>query len=132
MARPAPALILVVDDDPDILDALSEILEGEGYAVDRAKHGREALQKVDERKPQLILLDLMMPVMDGYEFSQQLKQRNSGSDIPIVVLSADRSVKAKASQIGARDYLAKPFELTDLLRIVGEMVPVPSPPGAPA
>ena len=128
----APALILVVDDDPDILDALSEILEGEGYAVDRAKHGREALQKVDERKPQLILLDLMMPVMDGYEFSQQLKKRNSGEDIPIVVLSADRSVKAKASQIGARDYLAKPFELTDLLRIVGEMVPAPSPPGAPA
>jgi CheY-like chemotaxis protein len=125
-ARP-PALILVVDDDPDILDALAEILEGEGYAVERAKHGREALQKVDARRPQLILLDLMMPVMDGYEFSQQLKTRNSAANIPIVVLSADRAVQAKASQIGARDFLAKPFELSDLLRIVGSMVPPPRP-----
>src|SRR6185369_3954551 len=60
-ARPQ---ILVVDDDPDILEALSEILEAEGYEVDRARHGQEALARIEQRRPDLILLDLMMPVMD--------------------------------------------------------------------
>ena len=118
-------LILVVDDDPDILDALSEILEAEGYEVDRARHGQEALARVDRRRPDLILLDLMMPVMDGWEFAHALRRREDGAQIPVVVLSADRQAGAKARVVGARGFLAKPFELNELLRVVGDSVAQP-------
>jgi CheY-like chemotaxis protein len=114
--------ILVVDDDPDILDALADILEVEGYDVDRAKHGEEALERLALNRPALILLDLMMPVMDGWEFSQKLRQRDLDKDIPVLVLSADRQVSAKAKDVGARGFLAKPFELNELLTMVEEAI----------
>jgi two-component system chemotaxis response regulator CheY len=107
--------VLVVDDDPDILDALGEILEVEGYVVDRARNGREALQRLDARQPDLVLLDLMMPVMDGWEFARSLAP---GPRPPIIVLSADRNVSVRAGEIGAVEWLAKPFELTELLDVV--------------
>ena len=118
-----PKRILVVDDDPDILDALSEILEVEGYQVHRARNGREALQRMDEgtSAPDLILLDLMMPVMDGWEFARMLGPHRRA---PIVVLSADRNVGPKAQEIGAIGWLAKPFELGDLLSLVRRSVPL--------
>src|SRR5262245_60004073 len=119
--------ILVVDDDPDILEALSEILEAEGYRMDRARHGQEALSRIDQRRPDLILLDLMMPVMDGWEFSQALHRRGDCRDVPVVVLSADRQAGAKANVVGARGFLSKPFELNELLRLVGDSVSAPAP-----
>ena len=111
-------VVLVVDDDPDILEALSEILEAEGFEIRRARNGKEALERLEPDPPQLILLDLMMPVMDGWEFAQRLKQRPRVSSIPIIVLSADRNVSNKAAEIGAVGHLAKPFELNDLLDMV--------------
>jgi len=116
--------VLVVDDDPDILDALSEILEAEGYDVQRARNGREALQRLEQGLPDLVLLDLMMPVMDGWEFARSL---DPGARPPIIVLSADRNVSAKAKEIGALGWLAKPFELSDLLAAVRNVVPVETP-----
>ncbi len=112
--------VLVVDDDPDILEALSEILEAEGYRVRRARNGQEALERLNGQGglPQLVLLDLMMPVMDGWEFSRRMRQRPGASEIPIIVLSADRAVADRARQIGAAAHLAKPFELSDLLSAV--------------
>jgi two-component system, chemotaxis family, chemotaxis protein CheY len=115
--RPAP-VVLVVDDDPDILEALAEILEAEGFEVRRARNGEEALERLSPQRPDLILLDLMMPVMDGWEFSQRMRQRPSVADIPVIVLSADRNVGSKTKEIGAVGYLAKPFELGDLLDMV--------------
>lgn len=111
-------VVLVVDDDPDILEALSEILEAEGFEIRRARNGKEALERLEPNPPQLILLDLMMPVMDGWEFAQRMKQRPSVAGIPIIVLSADRNVGNKAAEIGAVGHLAKPFELNDLLDMV--------------
>lgn len=112
-------VVLVVDDDPDILEALSEILEAEGFDIRRARNGKEALEKLEPDPPQLILLDLMMPVMDGWEFAQRLRQRPPRvANIPIIVLSADRNVSNKAAEIGAVGHLAKPFELNDLLDMV--------------
>jgi len=111
-------VVLVVDDDPDILEALSEILEAEGFEIRRARNGKEALERLEPDPPQLILLDLMMPVMDGWEFAQRMRQRPSVAHIPIIVLSADRNVGSKASDIGAVGHLAKPFELNDLLEMV--------------
>jgi DNA-binding response OmpR family regulator len=116
--------VLVVDDDPDILDALSEILEVEGYDVQRARNGREALQRLEQEMPDLVLLDLMMPVMDGWEFARSL---SPGARPPIIVLSADRNVSAKAREIGALGWLAKPFELSELLAAVRSAVPAETP-----
>ncbi|MCY1014878.1 MULTISPECIES: response regulator [Pyxidicoccus] len=111
-------MVLVVDDDPDILEALSEILEAEGFEIRRARNGKEALERLEPEPPHLILLDLMMPVMDGWEFAQRMRQRPAVADVPIIVLSADRNVGSKAADIGAVGHLAKPFELNDLLDMV--------------
>ena len=111
-------VVLVVDDDPDILEALSEILEAEGFDIRRARNGKEALERLEPEPPQLILLDLMMPVMDGWEFAQRMRQRPRVAHIPIIVLSADRNVGSKATDIGVVGHLAKPFELNDLLEMV--------------
>ncbi|MCP3142550.1 response regulator [Pyxidicoccus xibeiensis] len=111
-------VVLVVDDDPDILEALSEILEAEGFEIRRARNGKEALERLEPEPPNLILLDLMMPVMDGWEFAQRMRQKPTVADIPIIVLSADRNVGSKAADIGAVGHLAKPFELNDLLDMV--------------
>jgi two-component system, chemotaxis family, chemotaxis protein CheY len=123
-SQTAARRVLVVDDDPDILDALSEILEAEGYDVQRARNGREALQRLEQGLPDLVLLDLMMPVMDGWEFARSLAP---GARPPIIVLSADRNVSAKAKEIGALGWLAKPFELSELLDAVRSVVPVETP-----
>ncbi|MBI3184863.1 MAG: response regulator [Myxococcales bacterium] len=111
-------VVLVVDDDQDILEALAEILEAEGFEIRRARNGQEALERLFAPCPQLILLDLMMPVMDGWEFALRLRQRFDDSAIPIIVLSADRNVGAKAREIGAVGHLGKPFELNELLDLV--------------
>ena len=116
--------VLVVDDDPDILDALSEILEVEGYDVQRARNGREALQRLEQGLPDLVLLDLMMPVMDGWEFARSLTPE---ARPPIIVLSADRNVSSKARELGALGWLAKPFELSELLAAVRGAVPAKTP-----
>ncbi len=110
--------MLVVDDDPDILEALAEILEVEGFDIWRARNGQEALERLGPPSPQLILLDLMMPVMDGYEFALKMHVKKEVAGIPIIVLSADRNVGTKAKEIGAVGYLAKPFELNELLELV--------------
>jgi two-component system chemotaxis response regulator CheY len=123
VAAERPSSVLVVDDDPDILEALAEILEAEGFEVWRAKNGREALDRLNPRLPDLILLDLMMPVMDGWEFSQKLREKEDARKLPIIVLSADRNVGPKAREIGAIGHLAKPFELTDLLQMVRGALP---------
>jgi CheY-like chemotaxis protein len=107
-------LVLVVDDDPDILDAICDILQGEGYRVSRARHGLEALDKVTEERPALILLDLMMPVMDGMAFAHALRERKLASGVPIIVISADGNPQ-KAAALGARGFLAKPFDIQALL-----------------
>jgi two-component system chemotaxis response regulator CheY len=109
---------MVVDDDPDILEALAEILEVEGFSIRRARNGKEALERLFPRPPELILLDLMMPVMDGWEFAQKMKTLPDFKPPPIIVLSADRNVAVKTREIGAVSYLSKPFELDELLGLV--------------
>ena len=113
-------LVLVVDDDPDILDAICDILEGEGYRVARARHGVEALERVEAEPPAIILLDLMMPVMDGLAFAQALRELPGKEDIPIVVISADGNPQ-RAASVEAAGYLAKPFDIDALLSQVAQM-----------
>lgn len=108
--------VLVVDDDTSILDTVSAILEGEGYDVVSATSGEEALDAVKRRRPAVILLDMRMPVMDGWAVARAL--RSQGINVPIVVMTAAESAKRWADEVGAEGYLAKPFGLDELLQIV--------------
>jgi CheY-like chemotaxis protein len=122
--RLEPPLVLVVDDDPDILDAICDILDGEGYRVARASHGLEALAAVSRERPAIILLDLVMPVMDGVAFAQALRARDRDGGMPIVVISADGTPQ-KVAAVGARGFLAKPFDIAALLAQVEAITRAP-------
>jgi len=115
LAIPPGPLVLVVDDDPDILDAICDVLHSENYRVARARHGVEALERVTDERPSIILLDLMMPVMDGVTFAQALHARDGDDRIPIIVISADGNPQKAAAAVGARGFLAKPFDIESLL-----------------
>jgi CheY-like chemotaxis protein len=106
--------VLVVDDESDIREAVSEVLADEGYEVLSAGNGAEALAQAREHHPNIVLLDLMMPGMNGWEFRAAQKGDPSLSDIPVIVLSA----LGRVSGLDADGYLQKPFELDDLLRTV--------------
>ena len=111
-----PPPILVVEDDAEILNTVSSILELEGYTVERARNGQEGLRVVERTVPGLVLLDMRMPVLDGWGFVRALKER--GIKLPIVVMTAAQDARRWASEIDAEGYLAKPFELLDLLAAV--------------
>ncbi|NIM95379.1 MAG: SpoIIE family protein phosphatase [Anaerolineales bacterium] len=106
------AKILVVDDEPFNIDYLEQELEDLGYSTLNASNGKEALDVIEAESPDMILLDIMMPVMDGFEVLKRLKAEPSWRDIPVVVISAmdDMDSIAKGIELGAEDYLPKPFE----------------------
>jgi CheY-like chemotaxis protein len=110
--------ILVVDDDVGIQETLMGLLELEGYDPVLARDGREALMLLEEKPPSLILLDLVMPRLDGQGFVEELEHRGLRRRFPIIVLSADGRVALKARQIGADDFLPKPFDLDVVLNKV--------------
>jgi two-component system, chemotaxis family, chemotaxis protein CheY len=110
------APILVVDDDPNIVSVVSEILDMEGYPVATAANGAEALEMVERHRPSLVLLDMRMPVMDGWGFAAALKTR--GLQLPILVMTAAQNARVWAEEIGAQGVVAKPFEVPQLLDAV--------------
>jgi two-component system, OmpR family, response regulator MprA len=112
-----PPRILVVDDDDSTRDVIEELLSSEGYDVRSAREGRTALRMAEEDQPDLILLDMLMPLMDGREFSQAYR-RLPGGNAPIVVLTATFDAAASAREIEAHSYLDKPFALEELLYVV--------------
>jgi len=116
--------ILVIDDEPDLCSTVKARLEANGFNVLTALSGQEGLDKVKEYKPDLIILDLMMPVMDGFEVCQRLKKDALTSAIPVVVLTALEQEEAakKALSIGAEGYLVKPFEQESLLFTIREFL----------
>lgn len=108
--------VLVVDDEPDIRATVSAMLEIEGYEVDEAANGADALHAVERQPPDLILLDMRMPVMDGWGFARELRER--GHVTPIVVMTAARDAARWAAEIAATSFVAKPFGFDDLLNAV--------------
>ena len=114
--------ILVVDDDALIRDTLATALSDEGYAVRVAPDGQAALETLDEWLPDLILLDLMMPVMDGHTFRAAQRTLSKAAHIPVVVLSAAHNVHARVYGLGAAAVLPKPFDLGNLLDVVEQAV----------
>ena len=120
------AEILVVEDDEAIRGLVSEVLRDDGYEVGEAANGLEALKYVGQRKPDLIVLDLMMPVMDGWTFVEHCRRNPCCSDVPIVVTSASHDLPKTAERLrsyGVRTCLAKPFDVDGLLALVERYAP---------
>lgn len=113
---PPRPCVLVVDDDPGIRDTIRFMLEDAGYDVLTATTGLEALDRVIERRPALILLDLQMPLMTGQETLARLRQMPY--QIPVVFMTAGLRAQAEATRHGADGHLAKPFEFDELLHVV--------------
>jgi DNA-binding response OmpR family regulator len=117
MADVAATKILVVDDEPDVASLLTLMLKSQGYAVINAADGQEALEKARGENPDLILLDVMLPKMDGYKVARMLKFDENFSHIPIIMLTAKIQERDKATglEMGANDYMTKPFDTAVLL-----------------
>ena len=109
--------ILIVDDTPDNLRLLSTMLESQGYQVRKAINGQIALRGVIMAPPDLILLDINMPQMNGYEVCEKLKSVEQTSEIPVIFISAlDQTLdKVKAFEMGGVDYITKPFQIKEVL-----------------
>ena len=114
------APILVVDDDESIRTTVSDVLDLEGFRVVTAANGAEALERVAQSQPAVVLLDMRMPVMDGWAFAHEVAVR--GIRVPILVMTAADNARAWAEEIGADGYVAKPFDLNELISAVHHMV----------
>jgi DNA-binding response OmpR family regulator len=110
-------VVLVVDDDPHVGASLHWALEDEGLAVETAADGREALERAAARPPALVLLDLTLPVLDGYDAARALRAAH-GAALPILVITGDGQAPEKAARVGAYAYVRKPFDVGDLLATV--------------
>ena len=111
-------MILVVEDDPQVARLIALVLRRAGRQCEIVADGQSALQKAKELKPELIFADLTIKGMSGEQLCNALKSQEDTRAIPYVVLSGDRDLAAKARQCGADDYMGKPFEFTDLIRLV--------------
>jgi PleD family two-component response regulator len=109
--------ILVVDDNPDNLRLLSKMLEAEGYTIRKSLTGKMALQSAHRDPPDLILLDITMPEMNGYEVCLELKNNQKTENVPVIFISAldQISDKVQAFEMGGQDYITKPFQELEVL-----------------
>lgn len=118
--------VLVVDDDLAIRRAIALLLEDERYAVVTAANGLEALDRITEERPAVVLLDLQMPVLSGWEVLRHLQAQES--DIPVVVMTAGHLAPVEARTHQAAGFLAKPFAIEDVLAVVERFTTPDSPP----
>ena len=109
--------VLIVEDDDDLRHIVQWVLEDEGFLVETAKDGREALDRAMARKPSLVLLDMALPIIDGYGVAAGLHE-TYGDTITILTMTADGHAAEKAKHIGAIGYVSKPFELDTLVNSV--------------
>ena len=110
-------LILLVDDTPTNLGVLFELLKGRGFKVSVAEDGESALEQVNYARPDLILLDVLMPLMDGFTTCERLKAQPETREIPVIFMTAltDTVDKVKGFELGAVDYITKPFQQEEVL-----------------
>ena len=118
----AEVSVLIVEDDEALREVVTTALSDEGYAVHAVPNGLAALDVVDRASPGLILLDMRMPVMDGWEFARRYRER-PGPHAPIVVFTAARDAGERAAEVAADAYIAKPFSLDELLDVVARLAP---------
>lgn len=119
-------LILIVEDDQDLAETEAEVLEAEGYRTMHAANGREAIEKLQNGLlPDLILLDMMMPIMDGWKFREEQRKLPKIAEIPVVTITADGDARGKAASIQAAGHLGKPVMLDGLLDEVARICGLP-------
>jgi len=123
MGTKTTSRILVVDDEPQVVWMLQFSLEAEGYETLSARDGRAALDEVREHHPSVVLLDIMMPVMDGWAFLEELQALPAEERPRVIVVSARSSLRdrAKAAELGADAFVAKPFNVDDLLVVLHDI-----------
>ena len=116
----AMKIVLVIDDDPTMIELVKDFLESRGYHVIPARSGQEALKKAEISKPDVLILDVMMPGMDGYETCRHLKQDARLSGVPVIMFTASTDPKfhQRAFAAGADFCLSKPFEMDRFLNVV--------------
>ena len=114
--------IMVIDDDRAILDMIAELLSDEGYPVIALNEGRAGVERAKAERPGLILLDLMMPEMNGWQVVDALRALPETHDIPVVLISARRDLLVTAQSLNVPTFLEKPFEVDDMLTIVRSYV----------
>ena len=109
--------VLIVDDEKDIVELLAYNLEREGYQIAKAYDGHQALQYIRENKPSLVILDLMLPGLNGFEICRMIRKKPDTEGLPIIMLTAktDSVDKIMGLEIGADDYITKPFNVRELL-----------------
>jgi CheY-like chemotaxis protein len=112
--------VLIVEDDVDAREGLAAVLEGEGYSVLEAGDGEEALERLRHFPVCLVLLDLMMPGMNGWTFRAEQMKDPQLADIPVVIVTADATASAKAQRLGVASYVTKPIDFTRLLQVVSQ------------
>ena len=122
-----PKRILIVDDEPNIVLSLEFLMKKNGYEVETATDGDQAIAAAEQQKPDLMLLDVMMPRKDGYQVCQLLRGRDEFNDVRIVMLTAKgRDVeREKGLSLGADDYITKPFSTQDVVDKVSELLGQP-------
>ena len=118
--------VLIVDDDTDMAAVIKVVLDAEGYSCACVDNGLDAVETAAAAKPALVLLDMMMPIMNGWECAYELRQRY-GRTLPIVIVTAAEHAESWRAEIGADDVLAKPFDIHALLRVVATYVGEPQP-----
>jgi len=115
--------VLVVDDDPAILEICSDLLRTEGYDVAVATNGQQAVDQVHADPPSVVLMDIMMPVMDGVEACRRIKGNSGTAEIPIVLMSARTNLTRQSQDLVLADALvAKPFDIDYLLKTIHELI----------
>ena len=123
MDTPVQTSVLVVDDEPQVVWMLQFSLEAEGFQTFAARDGRTALDELRQHRPQLMLLDIMMPVMDGWSVLQKIRDLPETERPRVVVVSARATLRdrAKAAELGAIAFVAKPFNVDDLLGVLNRL-----------
>jgi CheY-like chemotaxis protein len=116
------ATILIADDDEGIRELLRELLDSEGYRVQEATNGAEAIASIASNRPHAVLMDLMMPVVSGVEATAMIKRDPRTASIPVLAMSAGRNILALQNDIPADDFIAKPFELSTLIAAIAALI----------
>jgi DNA-binding response OmpR family regulator len=125
--------VLIVDDEPDTVELIRDTLRSEGFRTQTAHNGRQALEVIGRKRPDLVILDIMMPELSGFEVLEALRKETSTASIPVLVLTArgEESDARRGLALGARRYMSKPFDVGALIaevrRHLGERLPAPSP-----
>jgi CheY-like chemotaxis protein len=114
--------IFICEDDEAIIEIVQVVLEQKGYRVDFSTDGKSAMKKITALKPDLLLIDLWMPVVNGEEIIGEVKKNKATENIPVIIFSASREIEFISKKLGVKDFLRKPFDIYELEEKVGKLL----------